>query len=123
MICHAIIGKNPLKERIMSVDITATFIRPMLQFTAQEVVFDIHQIPGSMLVYHTQQLGMKNVSQLSMTAVFSCPYPFCLMEEDIAYAQRVSLYRRSFRIRPLMLLSSPLSLSPSPLLPLPPRRN
>lgn len=89
MICYAIIGKNPLKERIMSVDITATFIRPVLLFTAQEVAFSVHQPPGSTLVYHSQQLGVKNVSQLCMTAVFSCPYPFCLMEDDVAYAQRV----------------------------------
>ena len=90
MTCYAIIGKNPTKERIMSVDITAAFICPLLQFTAEEVVFEVHQMPGTMLVYHTQQLGVKNVSQLAMTAVFSCPYPFCLMDDDIAYAQRVS---------------------------------
>lgn len=108
MLCYSIIGKNMLKERIMSVDITATFVRPMLQFTAREVVFNIHQVPGSKLVYHTQQLGVKNVSRLTMTAIFSCPYPFCLMDDDIAYAQRVRTHSPpslSLSCHPFSLLS------------------
>lgn len=91
MICHAIIGKNPLKERLMMVDIIAHFISPLLVFSMDEVMFDIRQPPGSKLVYHTQQLGVHNVSELPLTAVFLCPYPFCLMEEELAFAQRVSI--------------------------------
>lgn len=90
MTCFAIIGKNPRKERIMTVDIAATFTSPLLEFTTREVMFTVHQLPGSKLVYHTQQLGVRNVGELPVTAVFSCDYPFCLMEEDIAYSQRVS---------------------------------
>jgi hypothetical protein len=123
VICYAIIGKNPLKERIMSVDIIATFMCPVLQFSAKEVVFDIHQVPGSMLVYHTQQLGVKNVGMLSMTAVFSCPYPFCLMEDDIAYAQRVRHIVPSFSpffLLPSIFYLTPFTVYPPPSLPLPP---
>ena len=90
MICHSIIGKNPLKERIMTVDIVAHFINPLLSFSAEQVNFEVSQPPGSKLVYHTEQLGMHNVSELPLTAVFLCPYPFCLMDGEMAYAQRVS---------------------------------
>ncbi len=89
MICYAIIGKNPFKERIMTVDIKASFISPLLDFSTQQVKFSVHQTPGSKLVYHTKQLGVRNVSKLPITAIFLCPYPFCLMDEEIAYAQRV----------------------------------
>lgn len=90
MLCFAIIGKNPVKERIMTVDISANFISPLLDFSSQELLFSLHQSPGSKLVYHTQELGVRNVSPLPVTAVFLCPYPFCLMEDDIALAQMVS---------------------------------
>lgn len=89
MTCHAIIGKNPLKERIMTVDIVAHFVSPLLEFAMEEVLFSINQPPGSKLVYHTQQLGLHNVSKLPLTAIFFCPYPFCIMVEELAYAQHV----------------------------------
>ncbi len=45
LICHAIIGKNPLKERIMAVDVRATFVAPLLEFSAQLLHFKLHQVP------------------------------------------------------------------------------
>ena len=47
LICHAIIGKNPHKERIMTVDITAKFIAPLLEFSSQELVFTTYQVNKS----------------------------------------------------------------------------
>ncbi len=91
MICYAIIGRNAHKERIMTVNVTCTFISPMLEFTSQEVIFSIQQPPGSKLIYHTKQLGVRNVSKLSVTAMLSCSYPFCLMKEEIALAFMVSV--------------------------------
>ena len=44
MICHAIIGKNPLKERIMTVDVTATFISPLLEFSSKKLLFSLYQV-------------------------------------------------------------------------------
>ena len=44
MICHAIIGKNPLKERIMTVDVTATFIAPLLEFSSKKLLFSLYQV-------------------------------------------------------------------------------
>ena len=44
MICHAIIGKNPLKERIMTVDVTAEFIAPLLEFSSKKLLFSLRQV-------------------------------------------------------------------------------
>ena len=44
MICHAIIGKNPLKERIMTVDVTAAFIAPLLEFSSKKLLYSLYQV-------------------------------------------------------------------------------
>ena len=44
MICHAIIGKNPLKERIMTVDVMAKFIAPLLEFSSKKLHFSLFQV-------------------------------------------------------------------------------
>ena len=38
-LCYSIIGRNPHKEHIMSVDITASFISPVLRFSKEELHF------------------------------------------------------------------------------------
>ena len=149
MICHAIIGRNPHKERIMTVDISARFIAPLLEFSSQELLFQLYQVgvqpylhvhhtytlkklcssqmscsctmsrcndiyysvcinscfcefitvlfvvaffqpPGSKLVQHTQELGVRNISPLPVTAVVSCSYPFSIVKNNTALAQMVS---------------------------------
>ena len=44
LICHAIIGKNPHKERIMRVDVTANFIAPLTKFSTREISFTSYQV-------------------------------------------------------------------------------
>ena len=44
LLCHAIIGRNPHKERIMVVDVSARFIAPLLEFSTQEMCFTIQQV-------------------------------------------------------------------------------
>ena len=44
LVCHAIIGKNAHKERIMTVDILANFIAPLTQFSTREISFTSHQV-------------------------------------------------------------------------------
>ena len=39
LLCYSIIGRNPQKEHIMSVDITANFISPVLKFSKEELHF------------------------------------------------------------------------------------
>ena len=49
LICHAIIGKNPHKERIMRVDVTANFIAPLTKFSTREISFTSYQVLAGIL--------------------------------------------------------------------------
>ncbi len=51
LICHAIIGKNPLKERIMTVDVRATFVAPLLEFSTQQLFFKLQQVCPYIYIY------------------------------------------------------------------------
>lgn len=44
LICHAIIGKNPMKEKIMEIAILAQFISPLLQFSRETLHFGLVQV-------------------------------------------------------------------------------
>ena len=44
LVCHAIIGKNPMKEKIMEVALSAEFISPLLRFSAEELHFKVLQV-------------------------------------------------------------------------------
>ena len=39
LLCHSIIGRNPLKELIMTVDMAATFISPLLEVSQRALHF------------------------------------------------------------------------------------
>ena len=51
LICHAIIGKNAHKERIMTVDVLANFISPLTQFSSREISFTSHQVHSVHIQY------------------------------------------------------------------------
>ena len=42
--CHSVIGRNPHKERIMTVDVSAHFIAPLLKFSHRELKFITEQV-------------------------------------------------------------------------------
>ena len=49
LLCHAIIGRNPHKERIMTVDIVCLFIAPLLEFSTKEVTFRMEQVHNALI--------------------------------------------------------------------------
>lgn len=44
LICHAIIGKQSGKERIMKVDVTCEFIAPILHLSSREITFRVEKV-------------------------------------------------------------------------------
>ncbi len=44
MICHAIVGTNTGKEKIMKVDVVAEFIEPLVQFSEKKVSFFVMKV-------------------------------------------------------------------------------
>ena len=73
MICHAIIGRNPHKERIMTVDISARFIAPLLEFSSQELLFQLYQVGVQpyLHVHHTYTFKKLCSSQMSCSCTMS----------------------------------------------------
>ena len=51
LVCHAIIGKNPMKEKIMETTISAHFISPVLQFSRETLHFGVVQVCCHFLLY------------------------------------------------------------------------
>ena len=51
LICHAIIGKNPHKERIMTVDVSANFIAPLTELSTREISFTTYQVPARLYIH------------------------------------------------------------------------
>ena len=44
MICHAIVGSNTGKEKIMKVDVVAEFIDPLVRFSARNINFCVMKV-------------------------------------------------------------------------------
>lgn len=56
LICNAIIGKNPHKERIMTVDVLANFIAPLTEFSTREIEFMTYQVNTDGLKLYTIEI-------------------------------------------------------------------
>lgn len=44
LLCHAIIGKQSGKQRIMAVDVTCEFIAPVLQASSSQITFQVEKV-------------------------------------------------------------------------------
>ena len=100
MICSAVLGHNPHKEKIMTVHIDAQFITPLVQFSTKHISFYIEQVErgegrqclqpillqvcGAPLTKHTKTLSLTGVSLLPLTVVLSCGYPFAMWTQHDA---------------------------------------
>ncbi|XP_054856814.1 hydrocephalus-inducing protein homolog [Eublepharis macularius] len=83
LICHAIIGKQSGKERIMAVDVTCEFIAPVLQMSSSEITFQVEKSPGGALTAQYEPLTLKNVSSLPLNVLLSLQDPFFLCDSEL----------------------------------------
>nr|XP_025038877.1 hydrocephalus-inducing protein-like [Pelodiscus sinensis] len=82
LVCHAIIGKQSGKERIMKVDITCEFIAPILHLSSKEITFRVEKHPSDVLTSQYEPLILKNISSLPLTILLSVQAPFVLCDTD-----------------------------------------
>ncbi|XP_035381538.1 hydrocephalus-inducing protein homolog [Electrophorus electricus] len=80
LVCHAIVGHQSGKERIMTVDVTCRFISPVLEISSQQLNFYVEKVPGMSLVPQYQSLHLKSVSALALSLELTVPEPFGLCE-------------------------------------------
>ncbi|KAL8194574.1 UNVERIFIED_CONTAM: hypothetical protein K2H54_025118, partial [Gekko kuhli] len=82
LICHAIIGKQSGKERIMTVDVVCEFIAPVLQISSSKIIFQVEKSPGGALTPQYESLRLKNVSSLPLNVLLSVQDPFFLCDSE-----------------------------------------
>eukprot|EP00794_Sanderia_malayensis_P018879 gene18879-20779_t len=82
MICHAIVGSNTGKEKVMKVDVFAEFIEPLVQFSERKVSFFVMKHPHTKLVKELKELLFGNVSKLPLRMLLNVEYPFQLLQHE-----------------------------------------
>ncbi|XP_047008963.2 hydrocephalus-inducing protein homolog isoform X3 [Ictalurus punctatus] len=93
LVCHAIIGNQNGKERIMTVDITCEFIAPVLNISPQQLNFCVEKVPGISLVPLYERIYLKNVSTLalSLELILAEPFGLCDCISDDSFTSSKSL--------------------------------
>eukprot|EP00063_Salmo_salar_P029727 XP_014004562.1 PREDICTED: hydrocephalus-inducing protein homolog isoform X1 [Salmo salar] len=82
LVCHAILGHQSGKERIMTVDVTCRFVSPILDISSQQLSFYVEKAPGVSLLPLYQKLLLRNVSSLALSLQLTLAEPFGLSDHD-----------------------------------------
>ncbi|KAI1889973.1 hypothetical protein AGOR_G00168420 [Albula goreensis] len=93
LVCHAILGQQSGKERIITADITCQFVSPVLDISSQQLSFYVEKAPGVTLVPLFQPLVLGNVSSLPLSIDLGTVEPFalCDRQDDHSYFTSKSL--------------------------------
>ena len=72
MICHAIVGNNTGKEKIMKVDVIADFIEPLVQFSERKISFFVLKVYMTVVYFNSNLLYcfLKNIPIVLESPVF-----------------------------------------------------
>ncbi|XP_061325296.1 hydrocephalus-inducing protein-like [Pezoporus flaviventris] len=82
LLCHAIVGKEGVKNLIMQVDVTCEFIAPALQISSREIPFRVEKHPSDVLTLQYKPLSLKNICCLPLTVVLALEQPFSICGAD-----------------------------------------
>ncbi|XP_072551301.1 hydrocephalus-inducing protein homolog [Salminus brasiliensis] len=80
LVCHAIVGHQTAKERIMTVDVSCQFIAPVLDMSSEQLNFYVEKVPSMPLVPLYERLCLKNVSTLTLSMELTLAEPFGLCD-------------------------------------------
>ncbi|XP_065519812.1 hydrocephalus-inducing protein homolog [Lathamus discolor] len=82
LLCHAIVGKEGVKNLIVQVDVTCEFIAPALQISSREITFRVEKHPGDVLAVMYKPLSVKNMCLLPLSVVLALEQPFSICTAD-----------------------------------------
>ncbi|XP_067853715.1 hydrocephalus-inducing protein homolog [Heptranchias perlo] len=82
LICHAIIGGQSGKERIITVNVNCEFIAPILELSTKQLNFRVEKPQHEVLVPQYKPLALKNISPLPLTLILSMKEPFTIVEKQ-----------------------------------------
>ncbi|XP_061578790.1 hydrocephalus-inducing protein homolog [Cololabis saira] len=80
LVCRGFIGHQDCQETIMSVDVTCTFVAPVISISSERLEFSVKKVKGQSLLPHYEKLLIKNMSSLSLTLDLLLVEPFFLCE-------------------------------------------
>ncbi|NXO67611.1 HYDIN protein, partial [Phainopepla nitens] len=82
LLCHAMVGKETAKERIMQVDVTCKFICPVVQISPRAITFRVEKKPSDVLRLQYKPLSLKNTCSLPFSIVLDLDQPFLICNMD-----------------------------------------
>nr|XP_055030475.1 hydrocephalus-inducing protein homolog [Misgurnus anguillicaudatus] len=93
LVCHAVVGRQYVREVIMTVDVTCQFVSPAVDISSHQINFYVEKAPDVHLVPLYQRLVLKSVSSLnlSMKLTLHEPFALCEYEGDELFATSKSL--------------------------------
>ena len=93
LVCHAIIGKNLSKERIMQVPIKCQFITPLVKTSTESIHFEVNKDVNHKLALQKKEFAIENSSSLPLNMTLrmeDSQTPFSIFEDGIK-SQKLSV--------------------------------
>uniref|UniRef100_A0A8C1VWI8 Hydin adenylate kinase-like domain-containing protein n=1 Tax=Cyprinus carpio TaxID=7962 RepID=A0A8C1VWI8_CYPCA len=82
LLCYAVVGRQYVRECIMSADVTCQFVSPAVDISSQQINFYVEKAPDVSLVPLYQRLVLKSLSSLNLSMELTLHEPFGLCDYD-----------------------------------------
>jgi hypothetical protein len=76
LLCLGCFEGTTKRETVLTMDITANFITPVVQISRSHIDFSLVKDPGSLLEAQQQTVTVQNISPLALTLTTACDTPF-----------------------------------------------
>ncbi|XP_068883105.1 hydrocephalus-inducing protein homolog isoform X4 [Aphelocoma coerulescens] len=76
LLCHALVGKEKAKKKVMQVNVTCKFICPVVQMSSRAITFRVEKKPSDVLTLQHKPLSLKNTCSLPLSIVLDLEQPF-----------------------------------------------
>ncbi|NXD48612.1 HYDIN protein, partial [Corvus moneduloides] len=80
LLCHALVGKEKAKKKIMQVNVTCEFICPVVQMSSRAITFRVEKKPSDVLMLQYKPLSLKNICSLPLSIVLDLEQPFLICD-------------------------------------------
>ncbi|XP_071423974.1 hydrocephalus-inducing protein homolog [Pithys albifrons albifrons] len=82
LVCHAVVGEEITKKKIIETKVTCTFISPVVQMSSREITFCVEKHPSDVLTLQYKPLPIKNTCSLPFSIVLTLEQPFLICDVD-----------------------------------------
>ncbi|XP_073785286.1 hydrocephalus-inducing protein homolog isoform X1 [Danio rerio] len=82
LVCYAVIGRQYVRECIITADVTCQFVSPAVEISSQQLNFYVEKAPDASLVPLYERLILKSLSSLNLSMELLVHEPFGLCDYD-----------------------------------------